>query len=79
MAKSPGWQHQHKVADSQCLRFTKLEEPTPNAGLVFSVCACVSLHHAAPSTSGGQNTKSFNSSGEAVFRSVQSCPKATDV
>lgn len=45
----------------------------------FAVCAHVSLHHAAPSVSGGENTKSFNSSSEAVFLSVQSCPKAADV
>lgn len=79
VAKSSRWQRQHKVADSQCLWFTRLEEPTPIAGPVFCVCACVSLHHAAPSTSGGENTKSFNSSSEAVFWRVQSCPKAADV
>jgi len=45
----------------------------------FSACPRVSLHHAAPSMSGGENTKSFNSSSEAVFLSVQSCPKAADV
>lgn len=45
----------------------------------LSACARVSLHHAAPSMSGGENTKSFNSSSEAVFLSVQSCPKAADV
>lgn len=45
----------------------------------FSVCAPVFLHHAAPSMSGGENTKSFNSSSEAVFLSVQACPKTADV
>lgn len=43
------------------------------------MCVSVSLHHAAPSMSGGENTKSFNSSSEAVFLSVQSYPKAADV
>lgn len=69
------WQCQHKAGDSPCLPLTRLQEPAPAAGLAL----CVSLHHAALSVSGGRNTKSFNSSTEAVFLSVQPCPKAADV
>lgn len=76
-AKPQQWQCQHKVAHSLYLWFTRLEELNPKAQLLF--CVSMSLHHAAPSMSGGENTKSFNSSAEAVFWCVQSCPKAADV